>query len=175
MITHDEIIERQDKARSAAEATGYEALLVVGRSFYDRPGDLAYLSNHFPPFPSTVFTGEYRGLGHAFLVLPVHGDPTLITDPRKHRSDLVPILDVRATTNLIKVVIEVLREKGLERSRIGMISDDILPAPLDRELRSELPDLSLEPESHLISRLRLIKSKAELGQCGEPLKRPMPR
>ncbi len=161
MITHDEIIDRQTKARAAAEAAGYDALLVIGRSFYDRPGDLAYLSNHFPPFPSTVFTGEHRGLGHAFLILPVKGEPTLITDPRKHRADLVPISDVRSTSNLMKVVIEVLREKGLDRARIGMISDDILPAPLDREIRTELPELTLEPDSELIARLRVIKSDAE--------------
>ena len=66
MIDRAEIEERQSRARELAERAGYDALLVIGRSFYDRPGDLAYLTNHFPPFPATVFTEEHRGLGHGF-------------------------------------------------------------------------------------------------------------
>ena len=85
MITHDEILDRQERAREAAEAAGYDALLVIGRSFYDRPGDLAYLTNHFPPFPTTVFTEEHRGLGHGLFLLPVLGR----ADP-DHRSPQAP-------------------------------------------------------------------------------------
>ena len=52
-IGRDEIAQRQQRAHELTEQAGYDALLVVGRSFYDRPGDLAYLTNHFPPFPTT--------------------------------------------------------------------------------------------------------------------------
>ncbi|HYO29143.1 MAG TPA: hypothetical protein VER37_01065, partial [Thermomicrobiales bacterium] len=62
-----EVQDRQERTRRLAAVAGFDALLVVGRSFYDRPGDLAYLSNHFPPFPSTVFSDGNRGTGHAFL------------------------------------------------------------------------------------------------------------
>lgn len=161
MITHDEITARQERARSGAEAAGYSALLVIGRSFYDRPGDLAYLTNHFPPFPTTVFTDEYRGLGHGLFLLPTAGDPVLVTDPRKHRSDVVPVVDVRSTTNLMATMIGVIRELGLEHARIGMIGDDILPAPMYRELIEHLPSLQIVPEPHLVSQLRMIKSPAE--------------
>src|SRR6188768_517488 len=126
MIERDEILQRQERARAAAEAAGYDALLVIGRSFYDRPGDLAYLTNHFPPFPATVFTEEHRGLGHGILILPLRGEPVLITDPRRHRADLVPIADVRVTTNLMQTAIGVLREKGLDAGAIGVIGDDVL-------------------------------------------------
>ena len=161
MITHDEIVARQGRARSEAESSGYDALLVIGRSFYDRPGDLAYLTNHFPPFPATVFTGEHRGLGHGLFLLPVLGEPALVTDPRKHRADLVPVQDVRPASNLMATMVGLLRERGLERARIGMIGDDILPAPMYRELRDQLPGMRLEPEPDLVSRMRMIKSGAE--------------
>jgi Xaa-Pro aminopeptidase len=161
MITHDEILARQERARSEAEAAGYDALLVIGRSFYDRPGDLAYLTNHFPPFPATVFTEEHRGLGHGLFLLPVSGAPTLVTDPRKHRADLVPVEDIRHASNLMAMMIALLRDRGFERARIGMIGDDILPAPMYRELREQLPDIRIDPEPHLISRMRMIKSPAE--------------
>jgi Xaa-Pro dipeptidase len=161
MITHDEILARQERAREAAEGAGYDALLTIGRSFYDRPGDLAYLTNHFPPFPATVFTGEHRGLGHALFLLPVLGAPALITDPRRHRADLVPVEDVRPTNNLMATTIGLLRERGLERAKIGVIGDDILPAPMYRELREELPELQIVPEPDLLSAMRMIKSPAE--------------
>ncbi len=161
MITHDEILDRQERAREAAEAAGYDALLVIGRSFYDRPGDLAYLTNHFPPFPSTVFTGEHRGLGHALFLLPVLGAPALVTDPRRHRADLVPVEDVRSSSNLMAATIALVRERGLDHAKIGLIGDDIMPAPMYRELRDELPDVEIEPEPILLSRMRMIKSPAE--------------
>lgn len=84
-IQPEEIRERQQRARSLAEEDAFDGLLVIGRSFYDRPGDLAYLTNHFPPFPTTVFSDENRGMGHAFYFLPVQGDPVLLTDARRHR------------------------------------------------------------------------------------------
>jgi Xaa-Pro aminopeptidase len=161
MITHEEILARQDRARNAAENAGYQALLVIGRSFYDRPGDLAYLTNHFPPFPTTVFTDEHRGLGHGIFLLPVTGAPVLVTDPRRHRHDLVPVEDVRSASNLMATVVAVLRERGLERARIGVIGDDILPAPMYRELREQLPDIEIVPEPDLLSAMRVIKSPAE--------------
>src|SRR3954470_21532495 len=110
MIDRDEILLRQATAREAAERAGYDALLVIGRSFYDRPGDLAYLTNHFPPFPSTVFSENNRGMGHAFFLLPVAGDPVLITDPRRHRVDLVAVDDVRPSADLGVAVADLLLE-----------------------------------------------------------------
>jgi Xaa-Pro aminopeptidase len=162
-ITKEEVLERQDKARSLAEAAGYDALLVVGRSFYDRPGDIAYLTNHFPPFPSTVFSDTNKGFGHAFFFLPVAGAPVLITDGRKHRVDLVPVDDVRPAADLGAAVVDLLRERELERGRIGLVGDDILPAAFDRYFTAELPGLRLEAEPKIVAGLRLIKSPAEIA------------
>jgi len=161
MIDRAEIEERQSRARELAERAGYDALLVIGRSFYDRPGDLAYLTNHFPPFPTTVFTEAHRGLGHGILILPVRGEPVLITDPRKHRADLVAIDDVRATSDLMALAIAVLRDKDLASGSIGVVGDDILPAPMDRDLRRELTQATITPEPDLLARMREIKSPAE--------------
>lgn len=146
----------------AADERGLDALLVVGRSFYDRPGDLAYLTNHFPPFPTAVFSEGNIGLGHAFLLLPVRGDPTLLTDPRRHRADLVQIDDIRSAADLGAAVVQLLRERSLESSRVGLVGDDILPAALDRQFASALPTLRLEPQPDIVSDLRRRKSEAEI-------------
>lgn len=160
-ITREEVRARQERARELAEREGYEALLVVGRSFYDRPGDLAYLTNHFPPFPSTVFSETNRGMGHAIFLLPVNGTPVLLTDPRRHRPDLVAVDDVRAVADLGAATVHLLREQGLDRARIGLVGDDILPAAFDRQFQTELPALRLEPERSIVAGMRMIKSPAE--------------
>ena len=95
-IHRSEILERQERVRAATAAAGFDALLAIGRSFYDRPGDVAWLANHQPPFPTTVFSDENRGMGHAFFLLPVSGPSTLVTDPRRWRSDLIVADDARA-------------------------------------------------------------------------------
>ena len=160
-ISQAEILERQERARAAADAAGYAALLVVGRSFYDRPGDLAYLTNHFPPFPSTVFSDVNRGMGHGFFLLPTSGAPVLLTDPRKHRADLVAVEDVRAAADLGRAIVDLLREKRLDRSRIGLVGDDILPAAFDREIAREAPGVQLVAEPALLAGMRRVKSPAE--------------
>lgn len=162
-IEQAEVRQRQERARAATEAAGYDALLVVGRSFYDRPGDLAYLTNHFPPFPTTVFSDTLRGMGHGVLLLPVNGAPTLLTDPRGHRADLVAVDDCRANADLGAAIIALLRERSLDRANIGLVGEDIFPAALDRQIARELPALRLDPENTIVTVLRRIKSDAELA------------
>ncbi len=161
-ISAEEIRGRQTRAREQAAAAGYDALLVVGRSFYDRPGDLAYLSGHFPPFPTTVFSEGNRGMGHAMLLLPVAGEPVLLTDARKHRPDLVVVDDVRAAGDLGLGLIDLLKETFLEDGNVGLVGDDILPAAIDRQLFQELPGLTLDPEPNIVADMRAIKSQGEL-------------
>ncbi len=161
-ISAEEIRGRQKRAREQAAAAGYDALLVVGRSFYDRPGDLAYLSGHFPPFPTTVFSEGNRGMGHAMLLLPVAGEPVLLTDARKHRPDLVVVDDVRAAGDLGLGLIDLLKETFLEDGNVGLVGDDILPAAIDRQLFQELPGLTLDPEPNIVADMRAIKSQGEL-------------
>ncbi len=160
-IGRAEILGRQQRASAAASAAGYDAILAVGRSFYDRPGDLPYLANHLPPFPTAIFSETARGLGHAFFLLPTAGDSVLLTDPRKWREDLVVADDLRAAGDLGAAVVALLQERGLSRARIAVSGDDILPAPLDRQLRAALPEATFVPDAALVGRLRAIKSPAE--------------
>ena len=50
-ISRGEILERVAAARDHASQRGWHGLVAVARSFYDLPGNVAYLSGHFPPFP----------------------------------------------------------------------------------------------------------------------------
>jgi len=136
-ISHDEIFRRLDRVKAAAVERGVAAFVAIGRPFYERPANVAYLSNHFPPFPTGMFWGEMRGMGHSALVIPLGGDPVLIVDTT-FRRDFVPIQDVRHARskaaprtsilpNLAEAIADALEEKDLGAARVGLIGDDVMP------------------------------------------------
>ena len=162
LISADEIRQRVVRAQGLIRDAGLDALVVVGRSFYDRPGNLAYLSNHFPPFPSAVFSADLRGLGHGLLLVPAAGDPVLITDPRGTRKDLVAIDDVRAVPDLGVALINAIRDRGLSHAAIGIADSDLLPAAMYRELVTAHPDVQWSFCDVLLDPFRMIKSPGEI-------------
>jgi Xaa-Pro dipeptidase len=162
-IPSSEFDDRLQRARNRLSEKDLEAAIVVGRSFYDRCGDLAYLTNHFPPFPTTVFDERTRGMGHAILLLPVDRDPVLIVDGRSYRADLVAIDDVRLSTDLIETLGETISQYGMEAARIALVGSDIVPYAMILDLNRRLPNLCLKPFDELLLPSRSRKSEAEIA------------
>lgn len=160
-ITQEEIQGRVARLQAALGECGLPALLAFGRSFYDRPGPVAYLTGHFPPFPNSVFSGAARGLGHACVLVPAQGDPTLLVDARGFRRDLITMADIRLNNDFVGGLRDLLRERGLATATIGLAGEDIVPLALYRDLQAELPQLRLERAEALLDRLRTVKSPAE--------------
>jgi Xaa-Pro dipeptidase len=160
-IPRDEFLARQARTRELAARAGYTGVMVIGRSFYDRPGGLAYLTHHFPPFPATEFDGVSRGLGHGVLVLPVEGPATLVVDGGFYRDDLVVADDLRVAMDLPAGTAAVLNDLGLASAQVALVGEDILPLAFFGELLDETPDLDLVPDERLVARQRLVKSPAE--------------
>lgn len=160
-ITRSEFLERQDRAREACASRGWQALVIVGRAFYDRPGNLAYYTNHFPPFPTTPVSGRMRGMGHGVLVLPVDGEPVLLIDGRSYREDLVAVEDVRANPDLPAGTAQILKDLGLTTATIGLAGEDILPVVLFRELAAAVPGVTWQSADALVAWQRAVKSPAE--------------
>ena len=160
-IDRSEVAGRLERTRRAAAAAGYDALLVLGRSFYERPGDLAYLTNHFPPFPTGPFFPGRRGTGYAALLLPVQQAPVLIVDhPSVHRP-LIPIEEIRPNPDLFGGVIEAVRAvAGLRH--LGVVGSDLLPWPAAQALHAACPTLQMSAADALVRRQRAIKSAAEI-------------
>ncbi len=161
MIPRTEFLDRQDQARAACAQRGWDALLLIGRAFYDRPGNLAYYANHFPPFPTTVVTGRMRGMGHGALLLPVRGPSVLLIDGRSYREDMVVVDEVRADTDLPAGITQILKDRGLTTATIGLAGEDILPVGLFRELAAAVPEVAWESADDLVSRQRQVKSVVE--------------
>ena len=169
-ISRNEILERQERTRELAGQEKLDAVIVVGRSAYDRPGHLAYLTNHFPPFPSTPFTETDRGMGYGICLLPVKGEPTLLIDRQSQaslRKDVVAVDDVRVAPDMIVSLVELLKEHKVEAGKIGVAGEDLLPATIYRHVVANLPQLEVQPADHLLNQQRLIKSEAEIQLMAE--------
>ncbi len=160
-ISRAEFLSRQARTRELATGAGYAGVMVIGRSFYDRPGALAYLTNHFPPFPATEFGESTRGLGHGVLILPVEGASVLVVDGGYYRDDLVVADEVRVAPDLPAGTAAALRDLGLATAQVALVGEDIMPLAFFGDLLDAVPDLDLSPDGRLVDRLRLVKSSSE--------------
>ncbi len=164
-ISRKEILQRQDRTRTLVGKEKLDAVIIVGRSAYDRPGHLAYLTNHFPPFPSTPFTQTDRGMGYGIFFLPVDGEATLLIDQQSQAAlnkETVAVQDTRVARNMMTGLVDLLRERKVAQGLVGIVGEDLLPTTIYRHVIEKLPDLCLEAADDLISLQRLIKSEAEI-------------
>lgn len=141
-------------ARRAMAAAGLDALLVTHRP------DLHYLAGYH-----TFGVGN-----HACLVLPREGAPAVQTTAMEIPSATAAgwIADVRCAPWVGQMgaggqLAEIVAEKGLGGKRIGVQPQlsGLLPAILG-QVEAGLPNATLVDASHLVTRLRLVKSAGEM-------------
>ncbi|MEX2542900.1 MAG: Xaa-Pro peptidase family protein [Trueperaceae bacterium] len=161
-ITPEEFRDRQSKAVQAADDMGAAALLVVGGPFYDRPGDLAYLTGHYPPFPSSNYEGDYRGLGYGAVVLPVDGGAYLVSDTAAYREERVVADDIRPARNVPRTLAELLRELKLASQTVAFVGSEVAPYAFVHEFAEGL-SLDLKPADSILRSARRKKSADELA------------
>jgi Xaa-Pro aminopeptidase len=157
VIALAEIERRQEGLRRALQEAGLPGALAVGRGFFDRPGSMAYLTGHIPPFISAPFSGEGAGVGLGVAILPVDGEPVVI-DTYPSRPDRTPVRDLRASTRVVADTLAALREKGLGEGPLAVVDGDLLPWAFARALGAE----RLVPFDEPVARMRAIKSAAEV-------------
>lgn len=153
--------ERRQRLRQSLRDAGLPGALIVGRSFYDRTGDLTYLTNHLPPFPASEFTDEAAGLGHGALVLSSAGGEILIAD--HVREDLVAVEDRRLGTDFFGLIAGALRELGLAGRRLGLVGTDVLPVAGYKWLEELAPGTTFVDFDEPLRRLRRIKDEDEVA------------
>ncbi len=160
-IDRAEVVRRQQAARDLCQRLNCAGLIAFGGPFYDRPGPSAYLSNHFPPFPTVAPYRSFRSFGYAATVIPADpGRPVLLFCDGSYREDLVVADEVVVTTDLGC-------DLGRRAAELFRSSDTVAVAGLDI-----LPDLHEEEFETVLGRelvvvddqlweLRMIKSPAE--------------
>lgn len=160
-ITPDEYRERQDRVLRAAVDDGADAVVAVSGPFYDRVGDVLYLTGHQPPFPSSAFEGDYRGLGFAVAVLTVDGACHLITDTTAYREERITADSITPTSNVTSALRQTLVDLGVATGTLAFIGLEVAPYAFVNEATSSLA-ADILPADTVIRDLRRRKSSTEI-------------
>jgi Xaa-Pro aminopeptidase len=162
VVPQAEYEERVARVRFEMATLGLDALLVAGHE--GDPASLAWLTNYTSRF------------GHTWLLLPLEGEPAVVTDAILHGEPMHSMLwniwlpDVRAAStrkgkppgSICQRFAEVVHERGLARGRIGVCSSWTIAAAHADGLRRELPDTIWTDATAAVMRPRAIKSDAEI-------------
>jgi Xaa-Pro aminopeptidase len=141
---------------------------ILGQSDFDV---VVAISPENTAYTSGVFIGSQRGIRDrlALVVWPKAGAPAMIVctieEPQARAESF--IADVRSyvefKTSPIEVLVDVLREMGLERSRIGFESH-YLSAHFFEEMITALPSATFVGCDELFSEVRMIKTGEEIAR-----------
>lgn len=145
-----------DRARSLIDQGPFDAIVSLA------PENVPYLSG--------FYNMDLRLLRERLhiVVWPRGGEPTFIVMARRARlmrPDQTFIADVRGyegeALDSMRVLAEVLKEKGLDEGVVGIEGRDF-PGGHLLELRRRLPDLRFEDAVHFLDGVRAIKTPAEI-------------
>tara|TARA_B100000676_G_scaffold310598_1_gene377654 strand:- start:431 stop:1600 length:1170 start_codon:yes stop_codon:yes gene_type:complete len=164
-VPAEEFAERRARVREDAAREGLAGLLVCSRGggTTDRYGDVKYLTNFYTRFPFIPdVPGEWTARAHAFVVLPVEGEPVLVADDIPKRDEEMAIDKVVVTGDVIASVIEALKETGLTEGKVGIVGSDTLPWSVHAKLVGACPEVEWLPTDELLGRFRMVKSSAEV-------------
>jgi Xaa-Pro aminopeptidase len=163
-ISADEFSSRRARALELARKRGLDGLLVCGRGGggLERYGDVFYLSNHYSSFPYIPDRpGAWTGRAHAFLVMPIGDEPTIVVDLPYIDTISLPA-DRIEVVELVTETVAHLLAKAFPRGRIGLVSGDALPAPMMKSFEAAVPGATFVPADDILAELRAIKSAAEI-------------
>ncbi|MFW6075500.1 MAG: M24 family metallopeptidase [Chloroflexota bacterium] len=163
----EEYGERLSGARERFAEENLDALLIAGSGSHQ--ANIGYLSNYFPHF------------GTSFLLVPESGEPTLITNGILHGEPMHSMLwnvifdDLRPASQsgdsppgtVVDLTAEVVRERGLDRGRIGVDSLATLSYADGSALMAALPDVEWADGTAVLRHLRSIKSEQEIAYLRE--------
>jgi Xaa-Pro aminopeptidase len=165
-ISGEEFAQRREAAKRKAKDRGLDALLVWSRGGHtvEAYGDLYYLTNFHSLFPVVPDRPTWASRGHGALILPVDGDPVLVTDYVDDPEDRIKIGDVRCVPDMTVSTADTLRGMGLLGKKIGLAGgmSFLMSAWRRMQERAGNQKLDLIPADDILERMRLIKSPAEI-------------
>lgn len=160
----DEYEGRVERLRLAMAQNALDYLLIYGSP--SCTGPVRYVAN-FDSF-----------FGNTMVVLPVTGEPVLVTDSVMHSEPMHTgiwmtwVKDIRAghhpatvrsAENISDFVAGALKERALQNSKGGLVSTRWLPHNLMARLHEVLPDTRLQPADSVFEKVRGIKSDREIS------------
>ena len=153
----DEYEARVEKVRLGMQEAGLSHLIAYGN--YADPGNITYLS------------GFFTRHGDSFVVVPLEGEPTLLTNWVMHDEPMHSEIwttwldDVRPcppfTYDVVDELVAAVKAGG-RVGRVGFAGGRVGPAPVVRALESGL-DVELAPADGLMAVARRVKSPLEIA------------
>ncbi|ADU51417.1 peptidase M24 [Thermaerobacter marianensis DSM 12885] len=150
---------RQEALRAAAAAHGLDAVLAVGRAFYERGGHVAFLCGHLAPAPTAAAVPGYEGWGQSLLLVPRQGPAVLIADVARPETVVADRIEV--TPAHWTALAGWLRRLGLTTGRVGVAGSDLWSWAAFRAASQAVPAVEWVPADELVSRPRRIKEPEE--------------
>ena len=147
----------QDRLRAVRERMterNLDALVIYGDNFSF--ADLCYLTNYFPKVRGGIAVVPREGAVSVLLNIGSRDVPFAKT--------LTWVDDVRASNQVGSDGAKLLKEKGLEKAKIGLAdSGQGFPLPQLEEMKSALPQVSWQDCDAMLQPLRLVKGSEELA------------
>jgi ectoine hydrolase len=159
-----EFAERRARAIELARKKDLAGLLVCGRGggALDRYGDVMYLTNHYSSFPYIPdLAGAWTGRAHAFVVMPVDGEPTAVVDIPSIEAIRMPPEQIVVADLVTEAVIAALQAR-LRKGRVGLVGGDTLSVNMAKRFEAACPDLEWVAADDILAQLRAMKSPAEI-------------
>ena len=157
-MPEEEYQGRLEVVRQQMDQQGLDALVIYGDNYSF--ADLCYLTNYFP---------KVRG---GIAVVPRNGAISLLLNIGSRdvpfAKTLTWIEDVRASNQVGGDGAKLLKEKGFEKARLGLVdSGRGFPLPQLEEMKSALPQATWQNLHSLFQPIRLRKTARELAAMGE--------
>jgi len=157
-VPQAEFQARLERVRKEMTERDLDALVIYGDNYSF--ADLCYLTNYFP---------KVRG---GIAVVPRDGALSLLLNIGSRdvpfAKTLTWVEDVRASNLVGADGAKLLKEKGFQKARLGLVdSGQGFPLPQLEEMKNALPDVRWENMPSLLQPMRLNKSARELAAMGE--------
>jgi len=163
MATRAPLSERDarfERLRARMRDEGLDALLIGGKGhWWTGRGYVRYLS-------------DFHLWGHdALIVFPVEGEPAVTVSSYAVANMIASngwITDSAGDVFLVPRTLSALRQRGLERARLGTVGTPfIISADLQCQLVEQLPGADIRQADHVLDRVRVAKSEIEIAQNRE--------
>jgi Xaa-Pro aminopeptidase len=157
-VPQTEFQGRLDAVRREITRQNLDALVIYGDNYSF--ADICYLTNYFP---------KVRG---GIAVVPCDGAVSMLLNIGSRdvpfAKTLTWVEDVRASNQVGSDGAKLLKEKGLEKARIGLAdSGQGFPLPQLEDMKAALPNVSWQNCDPMLQPLRLVKSAQELDAMRE--------
>ena len=152
-VSQSEFQARLDAVRKEMAQRNLDALVIYGDNYCF--ADLCYLTNYFPKVRGGIAVVPRTGAISLLLNIGSRDVPFAKT--------LTWVEDVRASNQVGADGAKLLREKGFEKAKIGLVdSGQGFPLPQLEEMKSSLPQMSWQDCHSIIQPLRVVKTAQEL-------------